>query len=85
MRYISLLLTLLLLASFLLTACTDNDTEQSKAPANTAVSQTVVAESDIPTSSDSDPMPEPTRPVPTELETQTDVVIDVPGTPVIGG
>ncbi len=77
MRHVSLLLVLLLLTALLLVGCTDNDTEQSTDP--------VQASNSIPVNSGGEPAPNTTAPIPTELETQEEVVIDVTGQPVVGG
>ena len=88
MRHISLLLVLLLLAALLLAGCTDNDPEQTQTPAQSTNSVAVPSENVPPdTQSGMNATAEPaaTVPVPTELETQDSVVIDVTGQPVIGG
>lgn len=88
MRHVHWLLVLLLVAALLLAGCTEKDREQTtQSPAQSANAQIDPSANNPPdTQGGGAPAePAPTVPVPTELETQDSVVIDVTGQPVIGG
>ena len=88
MRLSTLLLVLLFVAVLLLAGCTDKDPEQThQNPTQSTISQTVPSADTTPDTQGGSDTAEPvsTAPVPTVLETQDDVVIDVTGQPVIGG
>lgn len=85
MRHVSWLLILLLLTALFLVGCTDEDKERPTNPAQSTVSQTVPTAEQTPVESGGEAVVNTTAPVPTELETQGDLVIDVTGQPVIGG
>ena len=85
MRHVSWLLILLLLTAILLVGCTEDDREQTTNPAQTTVSQIDSTAEQMPVESGGEPVSNTIAPIPTELETQGDLVIDVTGQPVIGG